>query len=36
VVGEEYMGRVIGEELVDKIEYFPRLHGLSTTNIVER
>ena len=36
VVGEEYMDRVIGEELVDQIEYFPRLHGLSTTNIVER
>lgn len=36
VVGEEYMGRVIGEELGVEIKYFPRLHGLSTTNIVER
>lgn len=35
VVGEEYMGRVIGEELGVEIKYFPRLHGLSTTGIVE-
>ena len=34
VVGEEYRGRVIGEELGVNIVYFPRLHGLSTTNIV--
>lgn len=34
VVGEEYMGRVIGEELGVEIKYFPRLHGLSTTGIV--
>ena len=36
VVGEEYTGRVIGEEIVDKIEYFPRMHDLSTTKIVSR
>ena len=34
VVGEEYTGRVIGEELVREIKYFPRVHNLSTTNIV--
>jgi len=34
VVGEEYTGRVIGEELVREIKYFPRMHNLSTTNIV--
>jgi len=36
VVGEEYTGRVIGEELVREIKYFPRVHNLSTTNIVGR
>lgn len=34
VVGEEYTGRVIGEELVREIKYFPRMYNLSTTNIV--
>ena len=36
VVGEEYTGRVIGEELVREIKYFPRIPNLSTTNIVNR
>ena len=34
VVGEEYTGRVIGEEMVSEIKYFPRMHNLSTTSIV--
>ena len=36
VVGEEYTGRVIGEELVREIKYFPRIPNLSTTNIVSK
>ena len=33
VVGEEYKGYVIGSDVVDNVVFFPRLYGLSTTNI---
>lgn len=36
VVGSEYKGNVVGGELFEEIIFFPRLYGLSTTNIVNR
>ena len=36
VVGQEYKGRVIGEDIVKNTILFPRLYDLSTTKIINR
>ena len=36
VVGEEYKGRVIGDDIVDNVVFYPRKYGLSTTSIISK
>jgi len=36
VVGEEYKGRVIGDDIVDNVVFYPRKYGLSTTSILSK
>jgi len=36
VVGEEYMGRVVGGEFAQNLHYFKRIPAYSSTNIIDR
>ena len=36
IVGKEYEGKVIGQELVERIVYVPRIKQISTTKIIEK
>lgn len=37
VKGEDWKGKdVAGANIVDRVEYFPLVEGLSTTNVIEK